>query len=114
MRLLLAMKLVRVQESERPTDEGVFARMLLEGDQSNVRIIRLGVGQVLPPHRHGVSDLMLYAVSGVGELELPDRPIPFGDGALAFYRGDEELRVRSTGSTELLLLAFLAPKFPPA
>jgi quercetin dioxygenase-like cupin family protein len=108
------MKLVRIQDAERPDDQAVFARLLLEGDQSNVRIIRLGTGQVLPPHRHGVSDLMLYAASGEGELDLPEGPTPFSAGALAFYRGDEELRVRNTGSIELTLLAFLSPKFPPA
>jgi quercetin dioxygenase-like cupin family protein len=108
------MKLVRIQDAERPDDQGVFARVLLEGDQSNVRVIRLGKGHALPPHRHGVSDLMLYAASGEGELDLPDGPMPFGAGALAFFRGDEELRARNTGQTELILLAFLAPKFPPA
>jgi quercetin dioxygenase-like cupin family protein len=108
------MKLVRIQDADRPDDQGVFARVLLEGDQSNVRIIRLAAGQVLPPHRHGVSDLMLYAANGEGELGLPEGPVEFTSGALAFYRGDEELRVRNTGSTELILLAFLAPKFPPA
>jgi hypothetical protein len=56
---------------------------------------------------------MLYAVSGEGELNPPDSRAPFGSGALAFYRGDEELQLRNTGSTELILLAFLAPKFPP-
>lgn len=107
------MKLIHIQDAERPDNQGVFARLLLEGDQSNVRIIRLGTGEALPPHRHGVSDLMLYAASGEGELDLPDGAAHFDAGALAFYRGDEELRVRNTGATELVLLAFLAPKFPP-
>lgn len=107
------MKLVRIEEAERPEGQGVFARLLLEGHQSNVRIIRLAVGETLPPHRHGASDLMLYAASGDGELLLPDGPTRFGSGALAFYRGDEELRVHNSGASELVLLAFLAPKFPP-
>ena len=113
MRPLLVMKLAHVRDAERPEHQGVFARELLAGEQSNVRIIRLDVGGVLPPHKHGVSDLLLYAASGEGELDLPGGAVPFGGGALAFYRGDEELRVRNTGSTELVLLAFLAPKFPP-
>jgi len=105
------MKLVHIHDVERPDSQGVFARPLLEGEQSNVRIIRLGPGQILPPHRHGASDLLLYAVAGDGVLDLPRGPSPFGAGALAFYRGDEELRVQNTGNTELTLLAFLAPKF---
>ena len=32
-------------------------------------------------------------------------------GCLAWYRGDEELRVANTGNAEMTMLAFLAPKF---
>ena len=105
------MKLARLQEIERPEGQDVFARLLLEGNQSNVRVIRLAPRQALPPHRHGVSELMLYAVSGEGELDGGEGTMPFSAGALACYRGDEELRVRNTGSGDLTLLAFLAPKF---
>jgi quercetin dioxygenase-like cupin family protein len=58
------MKRVHIQDAERPETQGVFAKPLLEGDQSNVRIIRLAPNQALPPHRHGVSDVMLYAAAG--------------------------------------------------
>jgi quercetin dioxygenase-like cupin family protein len=107
------MELVHTDDAERPESQGVFARVLLEGDQSNVRIIRLGAGQTLPPHTHGVSDLMLFAANGDGALGLPNGELSFCAGALAFFRGDEELRVRNVGATELVVLAFLAPKFPP-
>src|SRR5579864_2530687 len=107
------MKSVHMRDIQRPTAQDVFATQLLEGDKSNVRLIRIAPGEALPPHRHGVSDLMLFAAEGDGILDLPEGPVKFGAGALAFYRGDEELRVRNTGSTDLTLLAFLAPKFPP-
>lgn len=54
---------------------------------------------------------MLYSATGEGELDAPEGAVTFNAGSLAFYRGDEELRVRNTGSTDLTLLAFLAPKF---
>jgi quercetin dioxygenase-like cupin family protein len=107
------MKSTHIQTAERPGDRNVFATLLLEGDQSNVRIIRLAAGQALPPHRHGASDLMLYAIAGDGVLETTDGGAPFSAGALAFYRGDEELKIQNTGSNDMTLLAFLAPKFPP-
>ena len=53
---------------------------------------------------------MLYVADGEGELETAGR-VPFERGALAFYRGEEELRVRNSGHAEMTLLAFLAPKF---
>ena len=77
------MKLARLQEIERPERQDLFARLLLEGDQSNVRLIRLAPGQALPPHRHGVSELMLYAVSGEGELDGREGAMPFSADALA-------------------------------
>jgi quercetin dioxygenase-like cupin family protein len=106
----VAMKLVHIQDLERPEGQGIFAKPLLEGDQSQVRIIRLAPDQALPAHRHGASDLMLYAVAGQGQLDLANGPVALNAGSLAFYRGDEELRVRNTGTTQLTLLAFLAPK----
>jgi quercetin dioxygenase-like cupin family protein len=91
----------------------VVAQSFLEGSQCNVRVIRLSPGQVLPPHTHGSSDLMLFAVEGEGTLATGDGAVRFGAGSLAFYRGDEELRVANPGQTGLTLLAFLSPPFPP-
>lgn len=105
------MQIVRIQEAEGYRPDQFVAKPLLEGTQSNVRIIRLAPGQALPPHRHGQSDLMLYVVEGEGELETPAGVAPFAAGALAFFRGDEELRVRNPGTAGMTLLAFLAPKF---
>ena len=57
---------------------------------------------------------MIFAVEGEGTLDTDDGTVPFGAGSLAFYRGDEELRVANRGQTGLLtLLAFLSPPFPP-
>ena len=103
--------LVRVGDVEHPAEGKFLARPLLEGRHSNVRIIRLAAGQALPPHRHGGSDLMLYVVEGSGELDSDQEKAAFVAGDLAWYGGDEELRVRNTGETEMTLLAFLAPKF---
>jgi hypothetical protein len=54
---------------------------------------------------------MLFVVEGEGELGTEDGVRPFGAGSLAFYRGDEELRVRNAGDDGVTLLAFLSPKF---
>ena len=70
------MKLVHIQDVQRPEAQGIFAKPLLEGEQSNVRIIRLAPGQALPPHRHADSDLMLYLVSGEGMLYLAEGACP--------------------------------------
>ena len=105
------MKIARIGDVEAPDASGLLARPFLEGEQSNVRVIRVAAGHALPPHRHGTSDLMLYVVAGQGELETADGTTPFGAGSLAFYRGDEELCVRNAGQGELMMLAFLTPKF---
>jgi quercetin dioxygenase-like cupin family protein len=105
------MKLVHVSDVEHAAEGKFLARPLLEGQHSNVRIIRLASGQALPPHRHGESDLMLYVVDGSGELQTSDGVVSFVEGDLACYSGNEELRVRNTAAVEMTLLAFLAPKF---
>lgn len=98
--------------SDYDTDQFV-AEPLLEGSQSNVRVIRLSPGQSLPTHTHATSDLMLYAVEGFGTLDVDGAPVSFDEGSLAFFRGDEELRLSNTSTTGLTALAFLTPPFPP-
>jgi quercetin dioxygenase-like cupin family protein len=107
------MKIVRLEEGPQFDPAHVVAGVFAEGSQCSVRLIRLAPGQTLPPHTHGASDLMLYAVEGRGELDTPEGARPFTAGALASYTGDEELRVRNMGTDGLTLLAFLAPPFPP-
>lgn len=94
-------------------DERLVARVLLEAEHANARVIRLNAGQALPPHSHGASDLFLYVVEGRGTLTTPEGPAPLEAGSLAHLRGDEELRVASDGGAGLTLLAVLAPAFPP-
>jgi quercetin dioxygenase-like cupin family protein len=93
--------------------ERFVAAPLLDGSQSNVRVIRLSPGQVLPPHTHSSSDLMIYIVEGSGSLATDDATVAFVAGSLAYFRGDEELRLANHGTTGLTALAFLAPPFPP-
>jgi hypothetical protein len=47
---MFSMKVVRIQDFARPEAQGIFATPIADGDQSNVRIIRLAPGQALPPH----------------------------------------------------------------
>ena len=119
MRLCIApcdaavVNIIRLSDAPGYDSGRVIAEPLIEGSQSNVRVIRLSPGQTLPPHRHGSSDLMLFVVEGEGVLDTDDGTVAFGAGSLAFYRGDEELCLSNEGRTGLTLLAFLAPPFPP-
>jgi len=105
--------IVRLSDIPGYDNDKLIAQPFIEGSQSNVRVIKLSPGQALPPHRHGSSDLMLFAVEGEGVLQTENDPIALAAGSLAFYRGDEELRVSNEGRVGLTLLAFLAPPFPP-
>ena len=91
----------------------VEADELLEGEHSNVRLIRLSPGVALPPHQHAQSDLMLYVVEGEATLETEAGPERFETGALARFGVGEELWVTNDSDVGVTLLAFLAPKFPP-
>ena len=105
--------IVRLSDIPGYDVDKLIAQPLIEGSQSNVRVIKLSPGQALPPHRHGSSDLMLFVVEGEGALKTESGTVNFVAGSLAFFRGDEELRVSNEGRVGLTLLAFLAPPFPP-
>lgn len=101
------------EDAPAPDPDGVVAQPFLDGAQCNVRVIRIGPGQTLVPHRHGSSDLMLYAVEGVGTIDNDRTQVAMSAGTLVYIRPDEELRIANEGSTGLTLMAFLAPPFPP-
>lgn len=107
------MKMITLSDAPAYDSERFIAEPLLDGTQSNVRVIRLCPGQSLPPHTHSTSDLMIYIVEGAGTLDVDGTDVAFAAGSLAFFRGDEELRLANTSTTGLTALAFLAPPFPP-
>jgi quercetin dioxygenase-like cupin family protein len=107
------MDIITLSEASAYDSDRVAAEPFLEGSQSNVRLIRLSPGKALPPHTHGSSDLMLFAVEGEGVLDTEAGRVGFGAGSLTFFPGDEELHVSNEGLSGLTLLAFLAPPFPP-
>ena len=65
------MELVHLADAPGYRPDSIVAEPFLDGDRSNVRLIRLAPGQALPPHTHGECDLMLYAVEGEGTID-PD------------------------------------------
>lgn len=107
------MNLITLADAPAYDPTRLVAEPFLDGTQMNARVIRLSPGQVLTPHTHGVSELMLYAAEGEGVLETEEGPVPFPTGSLVLLRGDEELRISNPGDVGLTLLAFLAPPFPP-
>ena len=56
------MDIIKLDDAFGYDSNRLVAEPLIEGLQSSVRIMRLSPGQALPPHRHGASDLMLFAV----------------------------------------------------
>ena len=108
------MKFIDINSVALFNAEKFVAQALLEGEKSNVRIIRLSSGQTLPPHTHGDSDLFLFIVEGEGEFNSENGSQILPCGSLIFMKGSEELRVSNSGKSGLTLLAFLTPKFPPA
>jgi quercetin dioxygenase-like cupin family protein len=107
------MELISISDATPHHPERFVAEPLLDGIGCNVRLIRLSPGQVLPPHTHEPSELMLYVAEGDAVLDTDSGEVPFVYGSLAWLQGSEELRVSNKGSAPVTLLAFLAPPFPP-
>ena len=107
------MQILSLADAPAHSAERFVAVPFAEGTHSNARVIRLSPGQVLPPHTHGDSDLMLYAVEGETTLDTDDGAVTLAAGQLAVLRGTEELRAANVGTAGVTLLAFLSPPFPP-
>jgi quercetin dioxygenase-like cupin family protein len=107
------MRIVSQSEVPPATAERFAAASLVETTSSSLRVIRLAPGQELPPHRHGVSDLLLLAFDGTTTLDTDDGARVLERGDVAVLTGDEELRAANRGDTDVTLLAFLSPPFPP-
>jgi quercetin dioxygenase-like cupin family protein len=107
------MKMTTLADAPAYNSDRFVAEPLLDGTQSNVRVIRLSPGQSLPTHTHATSDLMIYIVEGSGVLDVDGTTVEFVEGSLAFFRGEEQLRLANTSTSGLTALAFLAPPFPP-
>ena len=107
------MEILSLSDAPSHDPERFVAVPFAEGAHSNARLIRLTAGQTLPPHTHGDSDLMLYAVEGETTLDTDNGLVTLAAGHLAVLRGTEELRAANSGTTEVTLLAFLSPPFPP-
>ena len=102
-----------LSEAPAVTADRFVAVSLVEAPASSLRVIRLGPGQELPPHRHGASDLLLLATHGSATLTTPDGELVLEAGSVAVLSGDDELRAANHGDVEVTLVAFLAPPFPP-
>lgn len=107
------MKIKNLSEASAFNAEKHVAEEFLEGNQSNVRIIKLAPGTTLPPHRHGDSDLMLFVYQGSATVDTDAGQVVITEGDLVFISHEEELRVSNQATTGVILLAFLTPKFPP-
>jgi quercetin dioxygenase-like cupin family protein len=107
------MEIKNISQSSPSDPEKYVAEEFLEGEQSNVRIIKLARGTSLPPHRHGESDLMLFVSSGSALLETEAGVKEIGGGDMVFISHTDELRVSNPLSDEAVFLALLTPKFPP-
>jgi hypothetical protein len=106
-------EIISLDDAPGYDSDRLVAQPLIERSVSNVRIIRLSPSQVLPPHRHGASDLDALRRGGRRSPRNCERPVGLGAGSIAFHAGDEEPRVSNAGQVDCTLLAFLAPPFPP-
>lgn len=107
------MKILSLADAPAHNADRFVAVPFADGVHSNARLIRLAPGQTLPPHTHGQSDLMLYAVEGETSIDTDDGPRTLPAGHLAVLSGTEELRATNNGDAPVTLLAFLSPPFPP-
>src|ERR1039458_2586454 len=106
--------IVRLSDIPAYDKEKLIAQPLIDGSQSNVRVIKLSPGQALPPHRHGSSDLMLFVVEGEGVLQSENGTVAFAAGSSPFLEGGGEPGRPNQGQVGSPRAGFPPPAIPAA
>jgi quercetin dioxygenase-like cupin family protein len=107
-------------ESVEPIElpQGSWSRMLVTEGRVGGNVSSLGFsvfkpGVVVGPVRHEVEEVA-YVVSGSGELQLEDEPVPFREGDALHIPARIWHAVANTGDTDVVMVfGFPHPDYPP-
>jgi quercetin dioxygenase-like cupin family protein len=96
---------------------GSWSRMLVasdhvDGNASSLGYSRFRPGSVVGPVRHETEEVA-YVVSGRGELQLDDGPLPFAEGHALHIPAGVWHAVAATGDEDVVMVfGFPSPAYP--
>jgi len=107
------MKLEKIKERMVYSDATFTKRLLFSEEKVLNFVLNLKPGQVLPPHQHEDSDLILYVVTGGGELTVDDNKQDIAEGDVIYCVGKELFSINNNTNTNLSCFVVLAPRPEP-
>lgn len=91
--------------------DATFTKRVIFNEEKALNFaLNLKTGQEIPPHKHENSDLILYVVTGQGELTVDGKSQEIISGDVVYCEGKEEFSLRNNSNDNLSCFVVLAPR----
>ncbi|WP_432666165.1 cupin domain-containing protein [Wukongibacter baidiensis] len=104
------MKKERISDRMVYIDSTFTKRLLFSEEKILNFVLNLKPGQEVPPHQHEDSDLILYVVTGGGELTVDGQSEDVTVGDVIYCKGDEVFSLINNTKENLSCFVVLAPR----
>lgn len=104
------MKLEKAQDKIVFSDKTFTKRVIFSEEKVLNFMLNMQPGQEIPPHKHENSDLILYVVSGGGELNVDDKIQNITTGDVIYCIGEETFSLKNNTSTNFTAFVVIAPR----
>ncbi len=107
------MKIEKISERMVYSEKTFTKRLLFNEEKVLNFVLNLMPGQVLPPHKHENSDLIMHVVAGGGELTVDGKKQNITTGDVIYTEGQEEFSFTNNTQENLSCFIVLAPRPEP-
>ncbi|MTI48268.1 cupin domain-containing protein [Sporosalibacterium faouarense] len=107
------MKIEKIQD-KIVYSESTFTKRLIFSEEKVLNfVLNLVPGQEIPSHTHEESDLVLYVVTGKGDITIDGNTKTIEEGDIVYCVGKEEFYLKNNYKENLSCFVVLAPRPVP-
>jgi quercetin dioxygenase-like cupin family protein len=93
------------------SDENFVPKQLHVGEKSVVMLLCFNPKQEMPVHEHpGAIEMVVYGVKGQGKLLIGGEEKEFGQGSIAFCKGEDSISPRNPGDGQFVVMVTMVLK----
>jgi len=107
---VLLMKIEKISEKMIYSDATFTKRLIFNEEKVLNFALNLKPGQEIPPHIHENSDLVLYVITGGGELTVDGKSQNITTGDVIYCVGEEEFSLKNNTDENSSCFVVLAPR----
>ena len=105
------MEIKNIAELVEFSKENFVPKQLHVGEKSVVMLLCFDAKQEMPVHQHpGAVEMVIYAVKGQGKLLVGEEEREFGEGSIAFCKGDDPISPRNPGNGQFVVMVTMVLK----